>query len=171
MKQFLIGGIGNVLYADDGVGPYAVRMLSARYQFDSNVEVADLGTPGLDLTDYLLDKDMVILVDSVKNEHAPGTILVYRKPRILQGCVLPRTGPHAPSLTETLHTMELFGTAPADVVLIGVAGSVYEVGCRLSEQVRLAIDAVINTILHELASYGVSSEARQSCGQPDLWWT
>jgi hydrogenase maturation protease len=171
MKRFLIGGIGNVLYADDGVGPYAVRMLSARYRFDSSVEVADLGTPGLDLVDYLADRDTVILVDSVKSQQAPGTIKLYRKPEILQGCIAPRTGPHAPSLTETLLTMELLGTAPADILLIGVAGSVYETGCNLSAPVEMAVDSVINTIVRELADSGVSCEPRQSGTKPDIWWT
>jgi hypothetical protein len=30
MKQVLIGGIGNVLLEDDGVGPYVARLLDAR---------------------------------------------------------------------------------------------------------------------------------------------
>lgn len=170
MKRFLIGGIGNVLYADDGVGPYAVRMLSARYRFDSSVEVADLGTPGLDLVDYLAERDAVILVDSVKSQQAPGAIQLYRKPEILQGCVSLRTGPHAPSLTETLFTMELLGTAPAAILLIGVAGSVYETCCSLSAPVEMAVDSVINMILRELTHSGISCEPRQSDTEPDIWW-
>jgi hydrogenase maturation protease len=53
MKKVLIGGIGNVLLEDDGVGPYVARFLDARYEFDEGVEVADLGTPALDLIDRI----------------------------------------------------------------------------------------------------------------------
>jgi len=48
--RILIGGIGNVLLGDDAVGPYAVRLLESEYSFGDNVEIADLGTPALDLT-------------------------------------------------------------------------------------------------------------------------
>ena len=34
MKSSLIGGIGNVLLGDDGVGPYVVRLLESQYIFD-----------------------------------------------------------------------------------------------------------------------------------------
>ncbi len=43
MKQVLIGGIGNILLGDDGVGPYAARLLAARYEFEDGVEIIDLG--------------------------------------------------------------------------------------------------------------------------------
>ena len=46
MKKVKIGGIGNVLLGDDGVGPYIARMLEANYEFEEGVEVQDLGTPG-----------------------------------------------------------------------------------------------------------------------------
>jgi len=65
MKKVLIGGIGNVLLGDDGVGPYGARLLAARYEFDDGVEVADLGTPALDLIDQISGKDAVILIDSI----------------------------------------------------------------------------------------------------------
>src|SRR5579864_4022906 len=50
MKRALIGGIGNVLLGDDGIGPYVVHVLESRYTFGESVAVADLGTPALDLT-------------------------------------------------------------------------------------------------------------------------
>ena len=46
-------GLGNVLMSDDGFGPYVARVLEAFYEFPDDVEVIDVGTPGLDLTPYL----------------------------------------------------------------------------------------------------------------------
>src|SRR5271165_3465619 len=54
VKRALIGGIGNVLLGDDGVGPYVVRLLESQYSFGNNVELADLGTPALDLTHQIV---------------------------------------------------------------------------------------------------------------------
>ena len=47
MRTALIGGIGNVLLGDDGVGPYILRLLESQYDFGDGIELLDLGTPAL----------------------------------------------------------------------------------------------------------------------------
>jgi hydrogenase maturation protease len=170
MKRILIAGIGNVLLQDDGFGPCVVSMLEARYRFESNIEVIDLGTPGLDLAEYLSGKDCVILIDSMKSDRRPGTILLYRMPEILHGQVAPGMGPHAPALMETLLSMEILGSAPADILLVGVAGESYEPGCYLSEPVRMSVNSAIDIIVCELARLGAHSALKRSCTEPDIWW-
>ena len=76
-KKITIGGIGSVLLGDDGVGPYVAGMLETGYRFEDCVTVADLGTPGLDLVAHLSGINVLILVDSVKNGAAPGTVTLY----------------------------------------------------------------------------------------------
>jgi hydrogenase maturation protease len=171
MSRILIGGLGNVLLEDDGIGPFVVRTLAARYRFGNEVEVEDLGTPGLDLTEYFLERERIILVDSVQSEQAPGSIQLYRKAEILQAACGPRTGPHAPSLTETLLSMEILGRAPAEVLLVGVAGKSYEIGCGLSAELREAVDAVIAAILRELDRIGLRYEPKNSAQDAEIWWT
>ena len=41
MKEVLIGGIGNVLLGDDGVGPFVLQILASRYEFEGGVELID----------------------------------------------------------------------------------------------------------------------------------
>ena len=67
MMQRRIGvlRIGNVLMGDDGVGPYAIKLLEARYEFPEHVVLHDLGTPGLGITSAFSDYDAMILIDSV----------------------------------------------------------------------------------------------------------
>ena len=48
MSRIKIAGIGNVLLGDDSAGPYAVRRLESEYDSDADVQVEDLGTPGLE---------------------------------------------------------------------------------------------------------------------------
>jgi hydrogenase maturation protease len=170
MRRILIGGIGNVLLQDDGIGPYAVRTLVSRYHFESDVEVADLGTPGLDLSDYLAGRDAVILIDAVKRELSPGTIVLFRKQELFSDEVAPRVGPHAPSLEETLLNVDLMGCAPAEFLLIGVVGQVYDMGCGMSRQVQLSVDSVIEEVLRELDRLNVRYEVELSGGEPDIWW-
>lgn len=171
MKKVLIGGIGNVLLGDDGVGPYIVRLLEACYQFEEGVEVADLGTPALDLIDQISGKDAVILIDSISTNAAPGTVLLYRREEITRKCPAVRMDPHSPALVETLLSVELFGSAPPDILLLGIVGKCYESGCRLSDSVNASVALAIAKVLYELDRLGVRYRRREHALRPRIWWT
>src|ERR1035441_3714992 len=158
MKKVLIGGIGNVLLGDDGVGPYVVRHLAARYEFEDGVEIADLGTPALDLIDQLTANDAVIFIDSIDTEAVPGAVVLYRKADIMRLCPAVRMDPHSPALVDALLSAELFGVAPADVLLVRIKAESYEAGCSLSKSVKASLDQAITEVLSELD--GLSVEYR-----------
>jgi len=170
VKKILIGGIGNVLLGDDGVGPYVARLLAARYQFDDGVEVADLGTPALDLIDQLTERNAVILIDSINTGAAAGTVLLYRKADIMRHRPAVRMDPHSPMLVDALLSAELFGVAPADVLLVGIAGGSYEAGCSLSRSVKASLDCVIAEVLRELERLGVGHRRREHPAETGIWW-
>jgi hydrogenase maturation protease len=96
VNRVLIGGIGNVLLGDDGVGPYVIQFLEAQYTFGDGVEVVDLGTPALDLTHRLVGLHSAILIDSVRADAPAGTIVLYRKEDIfgvkIFSALCPRNG-------------------------------------------------------------------------------
>lgn len=170
MKKILIGGIGNVLLGDDGVGPYVVRLLSAHYEFDKGVEVADLGTPALDLIDQLTEKDAVILIDSVNTDVEPGTVMLYRKADIMQHCPALRLDPHSPALVDALHSAELFGVAPTEVLLVGIRAQAFDVGCTLSQPVQASLEEAIAEVLNELDRLGIGYCHRKDPADLDIWW-
>ncbi|HUR35087.1 MAG TPA: hydrogenase maturation protease, partial [Vicinamibacterales bacterium] len=104
-------GLGNVLMGDDGFGPAVVRAFLERYDVESDVEVVDLGTPGLDLTPWMADADHVILVDTVKAALAPGSLRIYDKADLTRQAPFARTGPHDPGVRECVLTLEFAGRA------------------------------------------------------------
>ncbi len=170
MKKVLIGGIGNVLLGDDGVGPYVVRLLAARYVFDDGVEVADLGTPALDLIDQISAKDAVILIDSIETDATPGAVVLYRKADIVRHCPAVRMDPHSPALVDTLLGAEFFGVAPADVLLVGIQAASFEAGCDLSQPVKASVDQAIAEVFAELDRLGVTCRRREHPGDFRIWW-
>lgn len=170
MKTALIGGIGNVLLGDDGVGPYVVRLLEALYVFGENVEIADLGTPALDLTHRISGVDTVILVDSVASEDGAGTVFLYRKSDIVEEKPAQRLDPHSPALSECLMASQLLGFAPKSVLLVGIVGKSYEPGQSLSQPVQQSVGAAIEAILHELEQRGFDFEKRMTAQDPGIWW-
>lgn len=170
MKSVLIGGIGNVLLGDDGVGPYVVRLLAARYNFENGVEVIDLGTPALDLIDQISGKDAVILIDSIKSDLPPGAVQFYRKEDLIRYRPQVRMDPHSPALGESILSAEMFGVSPKSLLLIGIVGESYDSGCNLSEAVNVSINPVIDEVLRELDRADVKYEARQCPADPEIWW-
>lgn len=170
MRNLLIGGIGGVLLGDDGVGPYVARFLAACYEFEAGVEVADLGTPALDMIDELSGREAVILVDSVDTEAVPGTLLLYRKADIVRHCPAVRMDPHSPALVDALLSAELFGVAPANVLLVGIQAESFEPGCSLSDPVKGSLDQVILEVLHELDRLGVAYRRREHPVEMNVWW-
>lgn len=171
MRTALIGGIGNVLLGDDGIGPYVLRLLESQYRFSDEVELADLGTPALDLTHQIVGLRSLILIDCIKSDDPPGTVVVYQKEDILKIAPVERLDPHSPALSECLLTAEMLGASPYNVFLVGVVGASFEPGEPLTERVHASINKVIDEVLKELDRLGYSWQKKLSPDTALLWWT
>jgi hydrogenase maturation protease len=125
-----IVGLGNVLMSDDGFGPYAVRVLEAFYEMPENVQVIDAGTPGLDLTPYLFDADVVIFLDTVKTDACAGAIRTFTQSEILRSGPATRLSPHDPGLKDSLMTLAVAGHAPRRCCSSGSSPSGSQRGSR-----------------------------------------
>jgi len=166
-----IFGIGNVLAHDDAVGPTVARMIEAEWLLPVGVTVEDLGTPALELPAHLSGWDAVILVDAVAASRPPGTILVYERDEILRHPPGLRLSPHDPALRETLMTLEVAGTAPKEVILVGLVPEVTGMGIGLSDVVKNALPLVAEQVVAELAArYGIYAERRDEARDADIWW-
>lgn len=165
-----IYGIGNVLLGDDAVGPTVAEILAARWELPADVTVEDLGTPSLDLTDYLVGKDCVIFIDAVSEDAEPGTVCTYDRSRILKHGPGLRLTPHDPSLRETLLSLEFTGDGPSDVLLIGVVPNATKMAEGLSEEVTDALPLVVELIRTELERRGVEVVEREQPLPLRLWW-
>ncbi len=170
MTRVLIAGVGNVLLGDDGVGPYIINLLNARYAFGPDVEIEDFGTPALDFIDNIVGREALIVIDSVDNGLAPGTVTLYRKEDIVRNAPSVRMDPHSPALVESILAADLFGGSPPSVVLFGITGGSYKAGCELSPAVRNALDNVIAAVLRELDRLNVSYEQKTVAADAAMWW-
>lgn len=171
MRTVLIGGIGNVLLGDDGVGPYVLKLLESQYSFEDGIELIDLGTPALDLTHQIAGLRSLILIDSVASDEDPGTVVVYRKQDILQISPAERLDPHSPALSECLLTAEMVGASPENVLLVGIVGRNFEPGEPPSLAVQASMGQAIGVILDELNRLGYLFHKKNSPDVPDIWWS
>ena len=163
-------GLGNVLMGDDGVGPFVVEALMAEYDFPEGVTVIDAGTPGLDLTPYLLGADAVIVVDSVRSQGPAGAQRLYRRDAILTHVPQQRLGPHDPGFKHTLLTLGFAGCGPREVLLVGVIPETIAPCARLSAPVRAAVAPAVAAVAAELERLGAPATPRPRAAPLDPWW-
>jgi hydrogenase maturation protease len=170
VPRIAIIGIGNVLTGDDAVGPHVVRVVEARYALPDGVQVIDAGTPGYDLTAFLVGLDAAILVDAVKAKGAPGELRVYEKAELVSRRPILAMSPHEPGVREALLNADFMGVTPGVVRLVGVIPAATATGIGLSEAVRAAVPGAVAAVAAELGAVGVAVRERTPPREPDLWW-
>lgn len=163
-------GIGNVLIGDDGFGPLVVEMFRCRYECGSNVEVLDLGTPGLDLSPYLYGTDLVVIADAVHADEAPGTLCVYCEADLLSRRAQLRLTAHDPGLQESIAQLRVADHAPAELIIVGVVPERCGLGDGLSRPVRDTAWSAVDLIARLLEERGVDCHRRLVPARPNLWW-
>ena len=170
IRRIGVLGIGNVLMGDDGVGPYTIKLLEARYDFPENVRLEDLGTPGLGITAAFAEYDAMILVDSVSAKKKPGEVQLYRKDQLVLVPLKTRVSPHDPALVEALLFAEFSGKCPKEVLLVGVVPLVCELGCGMSDAAHIGMEMAIRAVLAELERLGVEVKLKAKPEEPAIWW-
>jgi hydrogenase maturation protease len=162
-------GIGNVLMGDDGFGPAVVRAFDAAYQAGPDVDVVDIGTPGLDLMPWFADVDRLVIVDTVKSWLPPGTMRLYDQGSVLRHAPSVRVGPHDPGVKEALLTLEFAGRAPREVTLIGVVPARTDLALDLSPAVEAAVAPAVQALVETLERFGVCVTPRSEVASKPMW--
>jgi hydrogenase maturation protease len=166
----LIAGIGNILLQDDGFGPQAIAHLESEYEFGSDVELLDLGTPALDFIDYLVGRKLLILLDALSCGGGPGEVLVYDQAQLRQHVPGMRLSAHQPCLEETLFAAETASIGLKEVWLVGVVGSNFNVGTELGPCVSRAMPKALETVCEMLLGRDVSVRRRTTPLSQRAWW-
>lgn len=151
---------------DDGVGLCALHYLDAGWTVDDSTELVDGGTWGLTLLPALERRAGVVFLDAVRCGQAPGTVVELRGdeiPRHLSS----KLSSHQVDLRELLAIMELRGTVPSCVSVIGVEPEYVDMSDALSPTVASRTPDIVALAIDRLRSWGVScsrrTEAQHAC--------
>jgi hydrogenase maturation protease len=162
-------GLGNVLMGDDAAGPWVVEHLRAEYEIGPGASLTDVGTPGLDLVPFIGGARVVILVDTVKSKGEAGELRFYRRDEILRYPPGPRTSPHDPGVKETLLYLEMAGSGPEEVLLVGIVPPRGE-GALPDAAVAAAIPEAAEAVAVELRRLGIPALRRPGSAPARPWW-
>jgi len=169
-RHICVIGLGNVLLGDDGFGPLVVERFRCEYADHADVEVLDLGTPGLDLAPYLHGKHLAVIVDTVKSEGEPGTLCHLGETDFGdRRAALHLTG-HDPGLAQCLAQLRLAGRAPSKVIVVGVVPQSCALGSSFSAPVFAAVSTAVEKIASLLREHDVPCQRRAVQKPPNLWW-
>ena len=153
-RRITVMGIGNILFTDEGVGIRVIERLQERYDFPNNVLILDGGVLGLGLLGFMVESDDLVVVDTVRNGGAPGTL--YR----LEGDEIPRrfldkTSIHEIDFSEALTACEALNKVP-ETVIIGVEPEdIDSLSIELTPTIEKQVDRLIEMVLKELDHLGV----------------
>jgi hydrogenase maturation protease len=151
--QALLLGVGNILLQDEGVGVRAVEALQQRYHLPPEVEVLDGGTASMGLIEYMLGKTHVLIVDAIKLDQPPGTIVRLEDeevPVFLQTHLTP----HQLGLSDVLATLAIADRKPQRIVLLGIVPQSLELDLDLSELIARKLVDLVERMVAELRNMG-----------------
>ena len=149
----LVLGLGNVLLGDDGLGAAAVARLRDEYDWPEDVQVLDGGTLGLSLLPYVEQADAVILVDAIRADEPPGTLVRIDGDDVAPA-VATRLSPHQVGVSDLLDGARWRDRYPARVVLLGLVPESMDLVVGLSKDVAPALDTLVDRVVNEAAALG-----------------
>lgn len=147
MREAIIG-IGNILQRDDGIGVWTVQELIK--EGIEGVEIIDGGTAVYDLVNIFMNFDRLIIVDSLKAGHEPGTIyrlsaneLEYREGK---------SSLHEIHFLDLLKMIQKLGHNP-EVTVIGIEPEEICYEMEMTDTLKGKMPQVIELIKEEIGYY------------------
>ena len=157
VARYVVLGLGNRIQRDEALGALVVEMLEradgplAGLPDPGSVEAIDGGTVGLALLPLLEDRDGLVVVDLIDGGKEPGTI------QDLDGLLLLRRdivmGVHDLGATELLATLQLMGSMPRRVRVVGIQPMRVSLGVDLTPEVEASVPGLVNIVVAHLRTW------------------
>jgi hydrogenase maturation protease len=142
-------GVGNILLKDEGIGIHVVRALREVIGNRTDVELIDGGTS----PDALLGLEAVprlILVDATRGGGPPGSIYRFH-PSDISVESQSITSLHQIGLLDSLKMMQLGGSQPDDIIIIGVEPKEIDWGMELSPELMQKLPQIVREVMKDVA--------------------
>ena len=160
----IVACFGNVLRADDGVGPAVAEALLAE-PLPAGVRVLEVGIGGIHLVQALLDGvDLLLVVDAVDLGRPAGSVMVQRPDVVDVATLAPDrrrdelADMHLATPARALMVARGLGVLPANTLVVGVQTTdTDEPRHGLSEATRGAVPVVVAEVRRLLALHATAS--------------
>ncbi|MDY6134243.1 HyaD/HybD family hydrogenase maturation endopeptidase [Campylobacter lanienae] len=155
--RVLILGIGNVMFADEGVGVHFVKMIENNFKFTSDehsLKFIDGGTLANYLTPIMADSDYLIVVDCIDADDGQIGDVYFFDFEDMPTSIKWSGSAHEIEMLQTIEMMDLVGDRPKTKIIGVVPKRVEPMSFELSSEVLNSSDLMSKIILKELKSLG-----------------
>jgi hydrogenase maturation protease len=169
--RIAILGLGNLMRTDDAVGMLAIQELRRDVRLPRFVAVIEGGTLGLDLLHPLNGVTHLLALDAVDAGAAPGTLLRFAGEEIADLPVSKSV--HLLGFSDLIAAMRLTGSAPWEVVVLGVQPEETGWGTALTASVQAALVSLMGAALAQVMRWSWEITEAEACarlqsGDPEL---
>lgn len=154
VDKITVLGIGNIILKDEGFGVHIVEKLQQEYSFPSNVEVLDGGTLGMELMNYIIGTDKLIVVDAISGGSAPGTFFRFVNGEV-KAYFQEKVSMHELGIQDVLAALEVIEQPVKDVIVMGAQPYIVDAGVGLTEDMAALVEKTKNLILEQLKEWQV----------------
>jgi hydrogenase maturation protease len=159
--RITILGIGNILFSDEGFGIRVIERLQERYTFSDNVSIIDGGVLGMNLLGILAETDQLIVIDAVRNNSRPGTLIRLEGEEI-PARIRAKNSLHQVDFLEALTLCQVFDKIPQTVILGIEPQDIETLNVELTPLIQDTIDPMIGMVLKEIVRQGATYAIRNS---------
>lgn len=149
-KDIVVGGLGNPLMADEGIGLYVVREFMARSAHFGHADFIELGTSLMNVVHMIADRQKAILIDCACMDEPAGTIRRFSPDEVISTKSLAHFSLHEGDLLGALELSQRLGEHPREVVIFGIQPENMEMGDSLSPMLQERLKDYVEVVGQEL---------------------
>lgn len=158
-KNVVVLGLGNILLKDEGVGVHIIEIFQERYDFPDDLDIYDGGTSGIDMIDFIANRDHLIIADAVKTGDPAGSIVILKDDDVA-AFFKQKISPHQLGVSDLLALLEVSNERPKEMTIIGVVPMDMGTGLEMSEPIRGQASKGADMLADILGELGVEVTAK-----------
>ncbi|MBZ7969877.1 HyaD/HybD family hydrogenase maturation endopeptidase [Campylobacter sp. RM3125] len=155
--NFLVLGIGNIMFADEGIGVHVCNFMKKNYKFTHpihTIKFIDGGTLALQLSYIIASYDRVILIDCIDADNANiGDVFFFPYEAMPKNLNWSGSA-HEVEMLQTLQYMELAGDLPQIQILACIPKRIKPMSFQLSSEIVKSSKIMEKTLLGYLKKEG-----------------
>jgi hydrogenase maturation protease len=155
--RYLVAGVGNIFFGDDGFGCAVARELARTPLVQA--KVADFGVAGIHLAYELLEGyEHAFLIDAAPRGGAPGTLYVIEPDgRVPSGS----PDPHGMDLSQVFAFAYALGGVTPPITIVGCEPAAIDEGIGLSPPVASAVEQAVALVRRLIGARSAEAAHRQ----------
>jgi hydrogenase maturation protease len=149
-KVTIVGGLGNPLMMDEGIGLHILWNLMSQSHYYHNVDFVELGTSLMTMIHAIAGSQRAILIDCARMNEPPGAIRRFTPDEVISNKTVVHFSLHEGDLLGALELSRRLGEYPEKVVIYGIQPERIEPGGQLSPLLCARLNSYVEMVSREL---------------------